>query len=154
MRETMSIAGVGDTKIERRLAAILAADIAGYSALMGADEEAKWQIAAPELFVFDPATWHALDRLAKDRMETIQELADEAFRDLLKKHRRPTTLREMLRESIRAQPANDHDRQPRRRGWITERLPCSHLKSVTSARAAAAAAAGAGGEPCRSTSSA
>jgi len=65
---------------------------------------------------FDPATWHALDRLAKDRMETIQELADEAFRDLLKKHRLPTTLREMLRESIRAQPANDHDRQPRRRG--------------------------------------
>ena len=65
---------------------------------------------------FDPATWQALDRLAKDRMETIQELADEAFRDLLKKHRRPTTLHEMLRESIRAQPANDHDRQPRRRG--------------------------------------
>ena len=65
---------------------------------------------------FDSATWNALDRLAKDRMETIQELADEAFRDLLKKHRRPTTLHEMLRESIRAQPANDHDRQPRRRG--------------------------------------
>jgi hypothetical protein len=65
---------------------------------------------------FDPATWHALDRLAKDRMETIQELADEAFRDLLKKHRRPTTLKEMLRESLRSQPANDHDRQSRRRG--------------------------------------
>ena len=29
---------------------------------------------------FEPATWHALHRLAKDRMETIQELADEAFR--------------------------------------------------------------------------
>ena len=28
------------TKVSRRLAAILAADIAGYSALMGADEEA------------------------------------------------------------------------------------------------------------------
>jgi len=51
---------------------------------------------------FEPATWQALDRLAKDRMQTIQELADEAFRDLLKKHRRPTTLREMLRVSIRA----------------------------------------------------
>ena len=33
---------------------------------------------------FDSATWNVLDRLAKDRMETIQELADEAFRDLLK----------------------------------------------------------------------
>src|SRR6516162_2400420 len=64
----------------------------------------------------DAATWQALDRLAKDRMETIQELADEAFRDLLKKHRRPTTLNEMLRERLRSQPANDHDRQPRRRG--------------------------------------
>jgi hypothetical protein len=65
---------------------------------------------------FDPATLQALDRLAKDRMETIQELADEAFRDLLKKHRRPTTLKEMLRESLRSQPTNDHDRQTRRRG--------------------------------------
>ena len=57
---------------------------------------------------FDAETWHALDRLAKDRMQSIQELAEEAFRDLLKKHRRPTTLKEMLRESARAQPANDH----------------------------------------------
>src|SRR6195256_1117449 len=32
--------GTGNTKVERRLAAILAADIAGYSSLMGADEEA------------------------------------------------------------------------------------------------------------------
>jgi hypothetical protein len=65
---------------------------------------------------FDAETWHALDQLAKDRMQSIQELADEAFRDLLKKHRRPTTLKEMLQESIRSQPANDHDLQPRRRG--------------------------------------
>jgi hypothetical protein len=57
---------------------------------------------------FDAETWHALDRLAKDRMSTLQELAEEAFRDLLKKHRRPTTLKEMLRESVRAHPANDH----------------------------------------------
>jgi len=64
---------------------------------------------------FDVETWHALDRLAKDRMVTIQELADEAFRDLLKKHRRPTTLKEMLRESARSQPANDHEPAPRRR---------------------------------------
>ena len=44
---------------------------------------------------FDAETWNALDRLAKDRMATIQELADEAFRDLLKKHRRPTTLQDV-----------------------------------------------------------
>jgi hypothetical protein len=58
---------------------------------------------------FDAETYVALDRLAKDRMASLQELADEAFRDLLKKHRRPTTLREMLRESVRSHPANDHD---------------------------------------------
>ena len=63
---------------------------------------------------FAPDLWLALDRLAKDRMSTIQELADEAFRDLLKKHRRPTNLKEMLRESIRAHPANDPE-PPRKR---------------------------------------
>ena len=64
---------------------------------------------------FDAETWHALDRLAKDRMVTLQELADEAFRDLLKKHRRPTTLKEMLRESARSHPANDHQPSQKRR---------------------------------------
>jgi predicted DNA-binding ribbon-helix-helix protein len=64
---------------------------------------------------FAPDIWLALDRLAKDRMATIQELADEAFRDLLKKHRRPTNLKEMLRESIRAHPANDHELPRKRR---------------------------------------
>src|SRR5436309_14629719 len=32
------VSGIAETRMERRLAAILAADIAGYSALMGADE--------------------------------------------------------------------------------------------------------------------
>jgi hypothetical protein len=44
---------------------------------------------------FDPETFVALDRLARDRMTTLQELADEAFRYLLKKHKRPVTLKEM-----------------------------------------------------------
>lgn len=64
---------------------------------------------------FDADTWNALDRLAKDRMVTVQELADEAFRDLLKKHHRPTTLQEMLRESVRSHPANDQKPLPRKR---------------------------------------
>ena len=37
----------------------------------------------------------------------LQELADEAFADLLRKHRRPVTLKEALRASVRSQPAND-----------------------------------------------
>jgi hypothetical protein len=53
---------------------------------------------------FDHLTWNALDRLAKERMVDLQDLADEAFRDLLKKHRRPVTLKEMLRESARSYP--------------------------------------------------
>lgn len=56
---------------------------------------------------FEAATYQALDRLARDRMMDLQELMDEAVRDLLKKHKRPVTLREMLRQSARGLPAND-----------------------------------------------
>jgi hypothetical protein len=48
---------------------------------------------------FDAETWQALDLLARDRMMDFQELADEAFRDLLRKHGRPTDLRSALRQS-------------------------------------------------------
>jgi hypothetical protein len=48
---------------------------------------------------FDDETWAALDLLARDRMATFQELADEAFADLLRKHSRPTDLRSALRKS-------------------------------------------------------
>lgn len=60
-----------------------------------------------KLIAFDEATWAALDLLARDSMKSIQELADEAFGDLLKKHRRPTSLKEALRLSLRREPAND-----------------------------------------------
>jgi len=47
----------------------------------------------------DEEMWTSLDMLAKDCMMTFQELADEAFRDLLKKHGRPVSLKEALRRS-------------------------------------------------------
>jgi len=47
----------------------------------------------------DDETWTALDLLGKDRMASFQELADEAFADLLKKHRRPVGLKAALRQS-------------------------------------------------------
>ena len=47
----------------------------------------------------DDATWQALDLLARDSMRDFQELADEAFRDLLRKHGRPTDLKTALRRS-------------------------------------------------------
>ena len=54
-----------------------------------------------KLIAFDEETWNALDLLARDSMTTIQELADEAFRDLLRKHNRPTDLTTALRQSAR-----------------------------------------------------
>jgi hypothetical protein len=48
---------------------------------------------------FDDETWAALDLLARDRMMEFQELADEAFRDLLRKHNRPADLKSALRRS-------------------------------------------------------
>jgi hypothetical protein len=47
----------------------------------------------------DDETWQALDLLARDQMKTFQELADEAFTDLLKKNNRPLTLKDALRKS-------------------------------------------------------
>lgn len=48
---------------------------------------------------FDEETWQSLDLLARDQMKDFQELAEEAFRDLLRKHGRPATLKEALRKS-------------------------------------------------------
>jgi hypothetical protein len=47
----------------------------------------------------DDETWAVLDLLARDRMMTFQEVADEAFADLLKKHGRPVGLKAALRKS-------------------------------------------------------
>ena len=51
---------------------------------------------------FDDESWAAVDLLARDRMMTFQELAEEAFRDLLRKHNRPIDLKEALRKSAGA----------------------------------------------------
>ena len=50
---------------------------------------------------FDEESWQAVDLLAHDSMKTFQELADEAFADLLKKHGRPTDLKTALKRSVR-----------------------------------------------------
>ena len=66
---------------------------------------------------FDDETWHALNLLAHDQMKDFQELADEAFRDLLRKHNRPTDLKAALRQSA-GESATIHKlmskRKPRR----------------------------------------
>jgi hypothetical protein len=69
---------------------------------------AKLEPSGPRKLVeFDTSTLQALELLARDSMKDLQELADEAFRDLLKKHGRPTSLKDALRQSTRQMPAND-----------------------------------------------
>jgi len=52
-----------------------------------------------KLIAFDDDTLDKLQQLARDRMATLQELADEAFADLLKKHGIPIDLKDALRKS-------------------------------------------------------
>jgi hypothetical protein len=65
------------------------------------------QGARRKLIEFDAETWHTLHLLSQDSVKSIQELADEAFGDLLKKHHRPVTLKQALRDSARGLPANE-----------------------------------------------
>jgi hypothetical protein len=58
-----------------------------------------------KLIAFDDDTLDKLTQLARDRMATFQELADEAFADLLKKHGIPIDLKDALRKSAAASNA-------------------------------------------------
>lgn len=67
---------------------------------------------------FAPETWQAIELLGRDSMKDFQELADEAFADLLKKHHRPVRLKDALRQSLRKHPVNDdapHQKKSRTR---------------------------------------
>jgi hypothetical protein len=59
-----------------------------------------------KLIAFDDETLAALTQLGRDRMATLQDLADEAFADLLKKHGIPVDLKDALRKSLRAVKKN------------------------------------------------
>jgi hypothetical protein len=61
-----------------------------------------------KLIGFDDDTLDKLKQLGRDRMATIQELADEAFADLLRKHGIPVDLKDALRRSasLSNAPAN------------------------------------------------
>jgi len=51
---------------------------------------------------FDRETWNAIQVLARDQMKSIEEITEEAFADLLKKHGRSADFREQLKLSVRA----------------------------------------------------
>jgi non-homologous end joining protein Ku len=65
-----------------------------------------------KLIAFDDDTFDKLTQLGRDRMATIQELADEAFADVLKKHGIPVDLKDALRKSaaLDRAPANSKAR--------------------------------------------
>jgi len=84
----------------------------GYSLPIAASEHAMFPgqqtgYVKRKLIEFLPEVWLALDLLAKDSGRSVQELADEAFADLLAKYHRPASLKEAFRESARRLPAND-----------------------------------------------
>ena len=60
------------------------------------------------------ASNEALQALAAETRQSFQDLIDEAIADLLKKHKRPVTLKDMLRESI-ADGDKERPSRPKRR---------------------------------------
>jgi hypothetical protein len=69
---------------------------------------------------FDEESWRQIDLLGHDQMKDFQELADEAFRDLLKKYGRPVDLKDALRRSAGVsatvhQLKPGHGKKPRRK---------------------------------------
>jgi hypothetical protein len=76
----------------------------------------KW---VRKLIAFDDDTHDKLTQLGRGRMATLQELADEAFADLLKKHGIPIDLKDALRKSAsaskKAAPKDAKPGPPRKR---------------------------------------
>jgi len=83
-----------------------------------AKSPAQERMVVRKLIAFDDDTFDKLKQLARDRMGTLQELADEAFADLLKKHGIPVDLKDALRRSagLAKLPAQSNARsQPARK---------------------------------------
>jgi predicted transcriptional regulator len=70
----------------------------------------RWDDALRKLIEFDDDTFDKLKQLARDRMGTLQELADEAFADLLKKHGIPIDLKDALRKSAAGTKGNEEEK--------------------------------------------
>jgi hypothetical protein len=68
-----------------------------------------------KLIEFHAEDLRALTELAEDRAATLQELLDEAVRDLLKKHGKPTDLKSALRMSSDRPAANVTKLSPAKR---------------------------------------
>lgn len=84
-----------------------------------------------KLIAFDEDTFARLSQLGRNRMATIQELADEAFDDVLKKHGIPLDLEDALRKSA----ASPRTAAPLARSGRSARTrPTARLSRSSSAR--------------------
>jgi hypothetical protein len=61
---------------------------------------------------FDDETWAAINLMRQERRRSFQQLADEAFADLMAKHHRPIDLKSQLRASLGEEPARAKKREP------------------------------------------
>jgi hypothetical protein len=59
----------------------------------------------------DSVVLEAVELLGADKGQSFQELGEEAFADLLKKHHRPVGLHDALKQSLRRLPANANARK-------------------------------------------
>jgi len=79
---------------------------------------------ARKLVAFHDEDRRTLEELAEDRSSTFQELMDEAVRDLLRKYKRPTGLREALlasdpdKDTVIAFPRRPTARKSRRKAKV------------------------------------
>jgi hypothetical protein len=55
---------------------------------------------------FDDETWAVINLLRQERRRSFQQLANEAFADLLEKYHKPADLKSQLRESLSAGAKN------------------------------------------------
>ncbi len=67
--------------------------------MLAAADAPSRRMTLRKLIEFDDETFAKLKQLARDRMATFQELADEAFADLMKKHGIPIDLKDALKKS-------------------------------------------------------
>lgn len=73
---------------------------------------AKAKTTRRKQFTLHTGVLNAVEGLARDTGGSVGALTEVALRDLLKKHRRPISFNDALRDSVRTLPAND--REPKR----------------------------------------
>src|SRR4051812_44768569 len=90
---------------------------------------------------FDEETWLALDLLARDRMMDFQELADEAFADLLRKHERRSVSRRPSGKASAKPPPRAQATPAKSCPWPAAAAPAARVRPGRRPEAIAAEAA-------------